>query len=283
VEAEPLFTVRNLSVRLKSAHGSFLAVNRVSFSLSAGQTLALVGESGCGKTLTALALLRLLPAQAHGEAESIRFRGRELTTCTEREYRDLRGKDLAMIFQEPMTALNPVFTVGEQVAEGLRLHERLGRRAAWERAVAGLDEVGIPDPRRRARAYPHQLSGGMRQRVLLAVALACRPALLIADEPTTALDMTTQAKIVDLLQGLQAERQFALLLITHDLGLVAEMAQQVAVMYAGQVVEQAEVTTLFARPLHPYTRALLASVPRLDLLPPPTGSLPRFAIPRDPW
>jgi oligopeptide/dipeptide ABC transporter ATP-binding protein len=219
-----------------------------------------------------------LPAQAQLEAESIRLRGRELTTLTEPEYRGLRGKDVAMIFQEPMTALNPVFTVGEQVAEGIRLHEQLGWRAAWDRAIQGLHEVGIPDPRRRARSYPHQLSGGMRQRVLLAIALACRPALLLADEPTTALDMTTQAQIVDLLLRLRAEHRFALLLITHDLGLVAEMAHDVAVMYAGQIVEQTDVKTLFARPLHPYTRGLLASVPRLDPLPPASGALPRFAV-----
>jgi ABC-type dipeptide/oligopeptide/nickel transport system ATPase component len=226
--------------------------------------LALVGESGSGKTLTALALLRLLPPGARLTADSIRFRDRELTHLPEREMRGLRGKEIAMAFQEPMTALNPLLSVGEQVAEGIRLHERRGRREAWDRAVAALHAVGIADPRRCARAYPHQLSGGMRQRALLAVALACGPALLIADEPTTALDMTTQAQIIDLLMKVQAERNLAILFITHDLGLVAEVAHDVAVLYQGRVVEQADVATLFTRPAHPYTRDLLASVPRLE-------------------
>jgi oligopeptide/dipeptide ABC transporter ATP-binding protein len=228
--------------------------------------LALVGESGCGKTVTALAVLRLLPPAARLEAEAITLRGRELTLLTEREMRAVRGKDLAMIFQEPLTALNPVYPVGEQIAEGLRLHENLNRRVAWERAVEALREVGIPDPRQRAREYPHQLSGGLRQRAMIAMAMAGRPSLLIADEPTTALDVSVQAQILDLLLHLQAERRMSLLLITHDLGIVAEMAHQVAVMYAGHIVEQADVKTLFARPWHPYTQGLLASLPKLTAI-----------------
>jgi peptide/nickel transport system ATP-binding protein len=257
-----LLQVTNLTVRFTTPRASFNAVDEVSFSVAEGETLALVGESGCGKTVTALAVLRLLPPAARLEAEAITLRGRELTLLTEREMRAVRGKDLAMIFQEPLTALNPVYPVGEQIAEGLRLHENLNRRVAWERAVEALREVGIPDPRQRAREYPHQLSGGLRQRAMIAMAMAGRPSLLIADEPTTALDVSVQAQILDLLLHLQAERRMSLLLITHDLGIVAEMAHQVAVMYAGHIVEQADVKTLFARPRHPYTRGLFASIPR---------------------
>jgi peptide/nickel transport system ATP-binding protein len=259
----PLLTVTNLSVRIGWGGGAVTAVDGVSFAVAAGETLALVGESGCGKTLTALALVRLLPPGARLEAKSIALRGRELTSLGEREMRAVRGKEVSLVFQDPLAALNPVYTVGEQVAEGLRLHERLGRRAAWERAVAALHEVGIADPRRRAGEYPHQLSGGMRQRAMIAAALACRPPLLVADEPTTALDVTLQAQIIDLLLRLRQERGLSLLLITHDLGVVAEMAHQVAVLYAGQVVERAAVRSLFAHPRHPYTQALLAAVPRL--------------------
>ncbi len=242
---------------------SFAAVEHASFTLDEGRTLALVGESGCGKTSIALALLRLTPPQAKIEADAVTLRGRDLTRLGEREMCSVRGKDAAMVFQDPLTALNPVYTVGEQIAEGLRLHERLGRTAAWDRAVEAMNEVGIPDARRRAREYPHQLSGGLRQRVTIAQAVACRPALLIADEPTTALDVSLQAQIIDLLLKLQADLKLSILLITHDLGVVAEMAHDVAVMYAGQIVEQADVKSLFARPLHPYTRGLLLSVPGL--------------------
>jgi peptide/nickel transport system ATP-binding protein/oligopeptide transport system ATP-binding protein len=256
----PLLEVRNLSVRF----GAAPAVDGVSFGLAEGQTLALVGESGCGKTLTALSVLRLTPPTARVSADAISLRDRELTRLSGREMRGVRGKEVGVVFQDPLTALNPVWPVGEQVAEGLRLHEGLSRRAAWGRAVEALREVGIADPARRASEYPHQLSGGMRQRAMIAAALACRPPLLIADEPTTALDVTLQAQIIDLLLRLREERRLTILLITHDLGVVAELAHRVAVMYAGQVVESADAATLFRRPLHPYTRALLAAVPRLD-------------------
>jgi ABC-type dipeptide/oligopeptide/nickel transport system ATPase component len=254
-----LLNVQNLSVHFRT----FNAVDHVSFTLDEGRTLAVVGESGCGKTSVALALLRLTPSEARIEADSITLHGKELTRLTEREMCAVRGKDAAMVFQDPLTALNPVYTVGEQIAEGLRLHENLGRNAAWERAVEAMHEVGIPEPRQRAREYPHQLSGGLRQRVTIAQAIACRPALLVADEPTTALDVSLQAQIIDLLLKLQADLRLSILLITHDLGVVAEMAHRVAVMYAGQIVEQADVKSLFARPLHPYTRGLLQSVPGL--------------------
>jgi len=258
-----LLTVQDLVVQFRLPRATFRAVDHVSFAIDAGRTLALVGESGCGKTLTALALLRLLPAAARAEARAICLAGRELTELGSREIRGVRGKDIGMIFQEPLSAFNPVYSVGEQVGEGLRLHENLTRRAAAARVVELLREVGLPNPGRLARSFPHQLSGGQRQRAMIAMALACRPALLIADEPTTALDVSLQAQIIDLLLDLQARRGVAILLITHDLGIVAEMAHQVAVMYAGQIVEQADCRTLFARPLHPYTRALLASLPRL--------------------
>ncbi|HKI33823.1 MAG TPA: ABC transporter ATP-binding protein [Gemmataceae bacterium] len=257
---QPLLDIRNLSVRF----GAAPAVDGVSFTVAEGETLALVGESGCGKTLTALSVLRLTPPAAVVEAESIALHRRELTRLSEREMRQVRGKEVGVVFQDPLTALNPVWPVGEQVAEGLRLHEGLGRRAAWERTVEALREVGIADPRRRASEYPHQLSGGMRQRAMIAAALACRPPLLIADEPTTALDVTLQAQIIDLLLRLREERRLSILLITHDLGVVAELAHRVAVLYAGQVVESAGVAALFRRPLHPYTRALLSAVPRVD-------------------
>jgi len=272
-----LLTVDNLSVRFHLPRGAFAAVDGVSFHIEAGQTLALVGESGCGKTLTALSLLRLLPPQAQAEARSIRLGSRELTDLGEKEMRAIRGKDIGMVFQEPLTALNPVWTVGEQAAEGLRLHEKMSRRAAAARVVELLRDVGLPDAGQLARSYPHQLSGGQRQRAMIAQAIACRPALLIADEPTTALDVSLQAQIIDLLLRLQAELKLAILLITHDLGIVAEMAHRVAVMYAGQVVEQADCRTLFAQPLHPYTRALLASLPQLGPAANGTGKLAAIA------
>jgi oligopeptide/dipeptide ABC transporter ATP-binding protein len=259
-----LLDVRNLSVRFPTKAGAVAAVDDVSFAVAEGETLALVGESGCGKTLTALSVLRLTPPAAAVEAASIALRGQELTGLSERAMRDVRGKEVGVVFQDPLTALDPVWPVGEQVAEALRLHEGLGRRAAWGRAVEALREVGIADPGRRASEYPHQLSGGMRQRAMIAAALACRPPLLIADEPTTALDVTLQAQIIDLLLRLREERRLSILLITHDLGVVAELAHRVAVLYAGQVVESAAVATLFRRPLHPYTRALMSAVPRLD-------------------
>jgi peptide/nickel transport system ATP-binding protein len=237
------------------------AVDHVSFAIEAGRVLGLVGESGCGKSVMALSLMRLVPSPGRVAGGRVLLDGQDLLALPEREMRDVRGAGLAMIFQEPMTALNPVFTVGSQIAEALRLHRRMSRGEAWDRATALLDEVGIPEPARRAHDYPHQLSGGMRQRVMIAIAISCEPRVLIADEPTTALDVTIQAEILELLRALRERHGMALLLITHDLGVVAEQADEVAIMYAGRIVEQAPVEDLFARPLHPYTQALLRSVP----------------------
>jgi len=244
--------------------GALRAVDGVSLDVPRGKTLGLVGESGSGKSVTALSVLRLI-ATPPGRivSGSIVYGGKNLLELPERELRDLRGNRIAMIFQDPMTSLNPVFRVGEQVAEALRVHGRAGRRAAAQRAVELLARVGIPDPAQRATEYPHQLSGGMRQRVMIAMALACGPDVLIADEPTTALDVTIQAQILDLLARLQRELGMSVLLITHDLGVVAEVCEEVAVMYAGQIVERARTTDLFRAPRHPYTAGLLRSMPRL--------------------
>jgi peptide/nickel transport system ATP-binding protein len=259
-----LVAVSDLTVSVSRGETRFRAVDGVSFDLEAGKTLALVGESGCGKTMTALGMLRLVPPVARVECGSVRLRDRELSRLSEARMQDVRGKDLGIIFQEPLTALNPVYTVGEQVAENVRRHLGLRSREAWQKAVAQLHEVGIPDAPRRAREYPHQLSGGMRQRAMIAMAVACGPAVLLADEPTTALDVSVQAHILDLLRRLQADRNMGLLLITHDLGVVAEMAHEVAVMYAGHIVERAAASVLFEQPLHPYTRALMAAIPRVS-------------------
>jgi oligopeptide/dipeptide ABC transporter ATP-binding protein len=261
---DPLLAVEDLHIHLHGETGSIPVVEGVDLGLERGATLGLVGESGCGKSLTALSVLGLLPRGLRREKGRILYRGRDLTGLGEKQLRRVRGAEIAMIFQEPMTSLNPVLTVGTQVGEGLRLHRGLGRRGARERSAELLREVGVPDPRRRLGSYPHELSGGLRQRVMIAMALACDPALLIADEPTTALDMTIQAQVLDKLGELKARRGLALLLITHDLGVVAEMAQRVLVMYAGQIVESATTAELFEAPLHPYTRALLESLPRVD-------------------
>ncbi len=253
--------------------GATEIVSGASFRVARGETLALVGESGCGKTVTAYALLRLLDAPLAITGGRVRLGGVDLLSLSERELERVRGKRAAIIFQEPMTALNPVLTVGEQVAEALVLHERMNGARARERAADLFKDVGIPDPKRRLDDYPHRLSGGMRQRVVIAMALACNPELLIADEPTTALDVTVQAQILELLRRLQAERKMGMLLITHDLGVVAETAHRVAVMYAGRIVEEAAVGALFARPSHPYTRGLLAARPATW-----TGSGPWGAI-----
>ncbi|SFV09024.1 peptide/nickel transport system ATP-binding protein [Methylobacterium sp. 174MFSha1.1] len=237
-------------------------VQDLSFTVDPGETVALVGESGSGKSLTALALMRLLPPRGRIASGTIRFDGRDIGTLSERRFREIRGREIAMVFQEPMTALNPVLTVGVQIAEVLRRHEGLSARAARTRAVDLLDRVRIPDPHRRVDAYPHQLSGGMRQRVMIAVAVACAPKLLIADEPTTALDVTIQAQVLDLIDGLRRDLGMAVLLITHDLGVVGQWADRVVVMYAGRRVEEAEPDALFDDPLHPYTRGLLAASPR---------------------
>jgi len=257
-----LLEIECLRVEFTRKGRSLPAVSEVSLTLDRGRTLGLVGESGSGKTVTALSLLRLVPSPpGRIVAGRIWFQDRDLLALPEEEMARIRGKDISMVFQEPMSALNPVFTVGEQVAEVYRIHLRLGKGEAWSRAVEMLAKVGIPDAARRARDYPHQLSGGMRQRVLIAIALACRPGLLIADEPTTALDVTVQAQILTLMDQLRAELGTALLLITHDFGVVAEMADDVAVMYSGRIVEHAASRDLFGAPWHPYTELLLRSRP----------------------
>ncbi|MEO8200187.1 MAG: ABC transporter ATP-binding protein [Gemmatimonadota bacterium] len=259
-----LLTVRNLRITFPGNGRPITPVDGVSFDIARGETLALVGESGSGKSLTSLALLRLIPPPGKIEPGSqIELGGINLMTLEEKALRDIRGRRIAMVFQDPMTSLNPVFTVGDQIAEGIRAHFPVSRKDAMTRAVALLDEVGIPDPASRVRDYPHQMSGGMRQRVMIAMALACEPELLVADEPTTALDVTVQAQILEILDQLRKARGMAVLLITHDLGIVAGRADRVAVMYAGQIVEAATTDRLFARPSHPYTQGLLASVPRL--------------------
>jgi peptide/nickel transport system ATP-binding protein len=259
---DPLLVVRDLHTRFDTPEGPLRPVDGVSFELSRGATLGVVGESGSGKTMTGLSILRLLPASGRIESGSIDFDGRNLLTLPEREMRALRGKRIAMVFQEPMTALNPVYSVARQIGEVLSLHEGMGRAAARARSIELLRVVGIPDPERRVDSYPHELSGGMRQRVMIAMAIACSPQLLIADEPTTALDVTIQAQILELLLRLRRELGMAVLLITHDLGVVAEFAEEVLVMYAGTVVERAKAHDLFTAPLHPYTQGLLASAPQ---------------------
>ena len=254
--------MRNLHTTFFLPHGEARAVDGVAFSVEPGQTLGLVGESGCGKTMTALSILRLTPPSARVTGEIV-FDGCNLLTLSEAEMRHIRGAAISMIFQEPMSSLNPVFTVGNQVAEAVRLHQGLSRGAAHGQAIEMLKLVEIPEPERRVNEYPHQLSGGMRQRVMIAMALSCHPRLLIADEPTTALDVTIQAQILDLLAGLQQRLGMALILVTHDLGIVAERADEVAIMYAGRIVERAPVQALFRRPLHPYTRGLLRSIPKV--------------------
>ena len=259
-----LLAVRDLGVSFDAPAGAIHAVNGVSFELARGETLGIVGESGCGKSVTALAVLGLIP-QPPGRISGggIFYEGRDLTRMAPAALRDIRGNRIAMIFQEPMTSLNPVFTVGRQIAEAVELHLGMSRREAREYSIEMLAKVGIPLPAQRIDEYPHQLSGGMRQRVMIAMALSCKPQVLLADEPTTALDVTIQAQIVDLMLALQAELGTAILLISHDMGLVAETCDRVAVMYAGRIVEEAGVDEIFARPQHPYTAGLLASVPRL--------------------
>ena len=265
VAGPPLLAVEGLKTYFKTGHGLFKAVDGVSFTVEAGTTLAIVGESGCGKSVTALSIMRLVP-EPPGQtvAGSIRFAGDELIGKPRRAIEDIRGAQISMIFQEPMTSLNPVARIGAQIAEGLKRHKRLGDAEARERAIAMLRLVRIPSPEVRVDEFPHQLSGGMRQRVMIAIALACEPKLLIADEPTTALDVTIQAQILDLLRGLQEELGTAIILITHDLGVVAEMADRVVVMYAGGIVESASAEAIFADAQHPYTLGLLASVPRIE-------------------
>jgi oligopeptide/dipeptide ABC transporter ATP-binding protein len=260
-----LLEVRGLSVHIPVPPHVLRAVDDVSFDLARGETLGLVGESGSGKTMTALALMRLLePPLSRLPTGEVRLQGRELMRLSEGEMSALRGRALSMVFQEPMTSLNPVMSVGRQIAEPLRRHMKLGAKAALRGAEEMLALVGIPEPARVARGYPHQLSGGMRQRAMIAIALACRPALLIADEPSTALDVTVQAQLLELLAGLQRDFGTAMLLITHDLAVVAETAHRVAVMYAGRIIETGPVAAIFASPRHPYTKGLLASIPRIE-------------------
>ncbi|MDY0269226.1 ABC transporter ATP-binding protein [Trichloromonas sp.] len=259
----PLLDVRNLMTYFFTAGGLVKAVRGVDFTIEAGETLALVGESGCGKSMTALSLLRLVPEPGRIVEGQIFFAGNDLLHVPDEEMRRVRGNQIAMIFQEPMTSLNPVLRIGEQIAEVLRLHKGQSPAKALETAGELLHRVGIPAPKQRLREYPHQLSGGMRQRVVIAMALACDPRLLIADEPTTALDVTIQAQIMDLLRQLKSEREMATLLITHDLGVVAENADRVAIMYNGLILEYAPVRAIFNDPRHPYTRGLLACIPKL--------------------
>jgi peptide/nickel transport system ATP-binding protein len=258
-----LLEVENLQTHFRTSDGIIRAVDGVSFAVGHGETVAIVGESGSGKSVTANSILRLIPEPPGRIAGRIRFEGEDLLALSERAMRAIRGNRISMVFQEPMTSLNPVLTVGGQIAEPLRLHQRLGRKEIAERAVEMLSLVGIAEPHRRAAEYPHQLSGGMRQRVMIAIALACNPQLLIADEPTTALDVTIQAQILDLMSGLKRRVGAAIVIITPDLGVVAEIAERVIVMYAGRKVEEAKVADLFRTPRHPYTQGLLAAVPRL--------------------
>src|ERR1700722_8587713 len=265
--AELVLEVAGLQTYLFTRLGVVKAVDDVTFSVHAGETLAIVGESGCGKTMTSLSLMRLVPTPpGRIVGGSIKLGGRDLVTLSEAQMRDVRGNDISMIFQEPMTSLNPVMTIGKQIAETVRLHQDLSRAAAFAKAIDMLRLVKIPEPAQRAKEYPHQLSGGMRQRAMIAMALACNPRVLIADEPTTALDVTIQAQILDLILELQRRLGTAVILITHDLAVVAETAQRVIVMYAGKKVEEAEVEELFEAPLHPYTHGLLASIPQLAVI-----------------
>lgn len=261
----PLLEVKDLKTYFDTDAGLVKAVDGVSFTAQRGQTVGLVGESGCGKSITSLSIMRLLPRPAGRIAGgSVTFDGQDLLSLTEKEMQSIRGNRISMIFQEPMTSLNPVLTIGDQISEPLRLHRKMSRADARDRAAELLEMVSIPMPLQRLKEYPHQLSGGMRQRAMIAMALACNPSLLIADEPTTALDVTVQAQILDLMIKLQQEMNSAILFITHDLGVIAQMAQSVVVMYAGRVVEQAPVTDLFQNPLHPYTQGLMTSIPSLN-------------------
>ncbi len=283
-----LLDIEDLRVTFRTRHGEVTALDKVSFEVEAGETLGLVGESGCGKSITALAVMGLVPSPPGKVAGgSIRLDGEELLGARDRRLRRLRGAEAAMIFQEPMTSLNPVFTAGDQIAEAIMLHQNKSHDAAFKDAVELLDRVGIPSPAERARSFPHQLSGGMRQRVMIAMAVSCRPRLLIADEPTTALDVTVQAQIFELLNDIQREFGTSILMITHDMGAIAEMADRVAVMYAGRVVEQGSADAILDDPLHPYARGLIACIPALgkddgwddEGRPPPLAEIPGVVPP----
>lgn len=277
---KPLLEVKNLKTYFYTEDGVVRAVDGVNFEVYPGEVLGLVGESGCGKSVTSLSIMRLIAKPGRVDAGEILLDGENLLELPEEEMIKVRGNRISMIFQQPQTALNPVFKVGDQLSEVLNVHQDLGKDAGWKRAIQLLKMVGVSDPERRAEAYPHELSGGMAQRVMIAMALACVPELLIADEPTTALDVTIQAQILDLMRDLRREMGTSVILITHDLGVVAEMAERVAVMYAGEIVEQADVNALFDEPLHPYTLGLIGSIPvlgqikeRLDVIP---GSVPNL-------
>jgi oligopeptide/dipeptide ABC transporter ATP-binding protein len=276
----PLLDVKNLKTYFYTEDGVVRAVDGIDLHVYPGEIVGLVGESGCGKSVTSLSIMRLISTPGRIDAGEIFFDGIDLMTLSESEMRNIRGNSISMIFQQPQTSLNPMFTAGDQIAEVLRIHERIENKDSWSAAVDLLRLVGIPDPERRAKSYPHELSGGQAQRVMIAIALALSPQLLIADEPTTALDVTIQAQILDLLRGLQEKFRTAIILITHDLGVIAEMAQRVAVMYAGKIVEKANVMPLFNQPLHPYTQGLIGSIPvlgkikdRLEVIP---GSVPNL-------
>lgn len=266
VKQKPLLEVKNLTTEFKTSEGIYTAVDNISFTISQGETVCIVGESGCGKSVTSLSIMQLIPSPP-GKIVSgeILLEGKDLLKLSESEIRGIRGKDITMIFQEPMTSLNPVFTVGAQVAETFMNHAQLSSKEAWDKSIAILERVRIPEPSIRAKQYPHELSGGMRQRVIISMALANNPKLIIADEPTTALDVTIQAQILELMKNLKETINTAIMLITHDLGVVADVADRVIVMYAGEIVEIASVDELFTKPLHPYTEGLLNSIPRLDL------------------
>lgn len=264
---EAMLEVKDLRVDFDTKNGRVTAVSGVSFSLEKNKTLGIVGESGCGKSVSMLSILKLLPARTShiGAETSIKLNGQEISQWSNRAMCKIRGRDISMIFQDPMTSLNPVMTIGRQVSETFRVHQNIGKEAAWRASVEMLRSVGISEPEKRMRSYPHQLSGGMRQRVMIAMALACRPAVLIADEPTTALDVTIQAQILELMRELKRQISTSIILITHDLGVVAEMAEDILVMYAGEVVEQGSAADIFNNPLHPYTRGLMESIPRLEV------------------
>jgi oligopeptide/dipeptide ABC transporter ATP-binding protein len=280
----PLLEIKDLRITFRTGAGFARAVDGLDLTVGAGETVALVGESGCGKSVTALAVLRLVePDGSVGLESAVRLEGRNLLALPMSELRAVRGNHVAIVFQEPASALNPVLTIGDQIAEAVTTHEKVTKAEAWRRAVEMLQAVGIPDPESRAKGYPHQLSGGMRQRVLIAMALVCRPRLLIADEPTTALDVTIQAEILELLTDLQRRLGMAVLLITHNLGIVAGTCERVYVMYAGQIVEEARVEDLFARPAHPYTEGLMAAVPRLDEQKERLASIPGQVPPATSW
>jgi len=275
---EPLLSIRDLKVEFSTRNGRVTALDGIDLDLMPGETLGIVGESGCGKSITALATMGLIPDPPGRIAGGrILFDGEDITHADARRLRSLRGADISMIFQEPMTSLNPVFTAGDQIAEAIILHQQLGRAEANRKAVELLRTVGIPEPERRARSFPHELSGGMRQRVMIAMAISCRPRVLIADEPTTALDVTVQAQIFDLMRDIQKEFGVAIMLITHDMGAIAEMADRVAVMYAGRIVEKGSADAILDNPLHPYTRGLIDCIPVLGKAAGEQGRMPPLA------